>query len=67
MLCVLCKEGPEILNIVKIQVVQFVWRFMDFLPMAIDGRKYEKKKYQIWFAIVLLTLKSDIYESRLMH
>jgi hypothetical protein len=40
---------------------------MDFLPMAIDGRKYEKKNYQSLFVIVLLTFKSDIYESRLMY
>ena len=67
MLCALYKEGPEILNIVFIQIVQFVWRFMDFLPMAIVGRKYEREKYQGWLASVLPTLKSETYESRLMY
>jgi hypothetical protein len=34
--------------------------------MTIDGRKHAKKKYQGWFAIVLLTFVSDTYESRVI-
>jgi len=39
MLYALYKEGPEILNIVQIQVVQFVWWFMDFFTNGYRRQK----------------------------
>ena len=69
MLYALYKEGPEILNIVQIQVVQFVWWFMDFFTNGYRRQKIWKENVSdlIYNCTVLQTLKSDVYESRLMY